>query len=231
MIPRNNGTLPPELGVATKWDIFNPDAHMKVIKETPPPKVRESRFSASGAWFAVTFDITTDQAAQTGSFLPSRLLEEESAKKLGDGARCAWETSKRLIFMGADAEVDPSTTKLEWREVVVDMKGNVLDIEGIPGVRGIDVVGGVVLPSRRFLTGSFIPMGPKLIPSPVVVLQAPGSSSMCENVRIDGSTSYRHGGKPLYRWQLQTVTGDGEAAERTTALVLTSIRLTMHRMD
>eukprot|EP00944_MAST-04C_sp_MAST-4C-sp1_P000750 g750.t1 len=218
MVPRNNGTLPPELGVATKWDIFNPDAHMRVIKETPPPKVRESRFSASGAWFAVTFDITTDQAQQTGSFLPSRLLEEESAKKLGGGARCAWESSQRLIFfMGSDADVDPSTTKLEWREVVVDMKGNVLDLEGnLPGVRGVDIVGG---PSKRFLTGSFIPLGPKLIPSPVVVLQAPGSSSMCESVRIDGSTSYRHGGKPLYRWQLITVTGDGETSERTTALI------------
>jgi hypothetical protein len=220
MIPRNNGTMKPELGISVKWDIFNPDAHMKVIRETPPPKVRESRFAPSGAWFSVTFDIDTDLAEQSGSFLPSRLLEKESADLLGEGARCAWESPNRLIFfMGANARVQPSETKMNWRKVVVDMKGNVLNIpDNIAGVRGIDIVGGTILPSKRFLTGSFFPLGPKLIPLPVVVLQAPGSASMCDDVRIDGSMSYNHGGRPYYSWKIKSITGDGAVGARSEAL-------------
>ena len=220
MIPRNNGTLPPEFGVHAKWDIINPDAHMKIIQETPPPKVREARFAASGAWFSVTFDISTDMGGQAGSFLPSRLLEEESAKSLGKGARCSWESSSRLIFfIGAGSAIEPGTSKLLWRKVVVDMKGRVLPLpNNLPGVRGVEIIGGTVFPSKRFLVGSFVPQGPKFQIDPLVVLQAPSSLSMCDDLTLDGSLSYNHGGRPYFKWNLISVAGEAESSPRTASL-------------
>jgi hypothetical protein len=155
-----------------------------------------ARVSATGGRLSVNFDRDTDMAgAQPGSKSCIGLVENASDGILGVGPICNWNGARELnIVFGQHTSNMVGVSDSD----IVSMEPNAV----------------FVAMENSFASASANVMAPQVVPTPVVVLNAPtyvsstsGTDVSCDPATLDARASYHSGGRPWAEvtWELISI--------------------------